>query len=57
MFTFIEVLNLCRKYMSKVEVMKADKRSDNVQAKGSFSNDKWNPVIYGCQLMAQQNIH
>ena len=23
--------------------MKADKKNDNVQAPGSFSNDKWNP--------------
>ena len=30
-------------YEAKAEVMKADKRSDNVQAPGSFSNDKWNP--------------
>ena len=44
MFTFIEVLNLCRKSMRQSEVMKADlQKSDNVQAPGSFSNDKWNP--------------
>lgn len=30
-------------YEAKAEVMKMDKRSDNVQAPGSFSNDKWNP--------------
>ena len=30
-------------YEAKAEVMKADKMSDNVQAPGSFSNDKWNP--------------
>ena len=30
-------------YEAKAEVMKADKRSDNTQAPGSFSNDKWNP--------------
>ena len=30
-------------YEAKAEVMRADKRSDNVQAPGSFSNDKWNP--------------
>ena len=30
-------------YEAKAEVMKSDKRSDNVQAPGSFSNDKWNP--------------
>ena len=29
--------------LTDVKVMKADKRSDNVQA-FSFSNDKWNPV-------------
>ena len=34
--------------------MKADKRSDNTQRQGSFSNDKWNDI---CQLMAQLNIH
>ena len=57
MFIFIESKFMQKIYEAKAEVMKADKRSDNVQAlRGSFSNDKWNIVIYGCQLMVQQNI-
>ena len=36
--------------------MKADKRSDNVQALVHLVMINGILVIYGCQLMAQQNI-
>ena len=42
-------------YEAKAEVMKADKRSDNVQALVHLVMISGILVIYGCQLMAQQN--
>ena len=52
-YTFIEVVLLWQKYMQpKKEVARMDKAQAQKdgkmpQAPGSFSDDKWNPVIYG----------